>query len=296
MAAALLSLVLAACGGGDSPPPPDRTPSPSPRATATAPPAQPALCGDVAPRVVGTVDPAAGAEISGLALARDGTLWAHNDSGGTPQVFALSRTGALEGAVTLLGAANADWEDIAVRGTTLYVGDIGDNAAQRADVAVYRVADPPPTTASVPATRLTLRYEDGAHDAEALLVDPRTATVVIVTKDYGGVAGVYVAGDDLVLRRRAELSLGIGQAITAGDVSADGRTIVLRSYDRAFVFTKARRTAVATALREGPACTVGANLLDEGQGESLAITRDGRAFYTVPEGAGAPLRRYARRR
>lgn len=114
---------------------------------------------------------------------------------------------------------------------------------------------------------------------------------MIVTKDYGGRAGVYAAGDDLVLRRRGELELGLGQAITAGDVSRDGRTIALRSYDRAFIFTKRRRETIADGLARTP-CVAGANLLEEGQGEALALTGDGRAFFTVAEGAPAVLRRY----
>jgi len=185
-----------------------------------------------------------------------------------------------------------DWEDIAIRGRTLYVGDIGDNAAQREAVAIYRFAEPAPGTSTVPADRIVLRYPDGARDAEALLIDPRTGTVVIVTKDIGGRSDVYIAGRR-GLRKALTLRLGIGQPVTAGDVSADGRTIVLRSYDRAFVWTKRRSEPIATALRRAP-CTAGTDLLAEGQGEALALTRNGRAFYTVPEGAGAPLRRYAR--
>ena len=120
-ASSALALAAPACGGGDSPPPPD--PRPSASATATAAPApQPALCEPLRARVVGNVDPAAGGELSGLVLSRSGLLWTLNDSGGTPQVFALSRTGQLRAAVTLAGATNVDWEDIAIRGRTLYVG------------------------------------------------------------------------------------------------------------------------------------------------------------------------------
>jgi hypothetical protein len=32
--------------------------------------------------------------------------------------------------------------------------------------------------------------------------------------------------------------------------------------------------------------------LRDGKGEALALTRDGRVFFTVPEGAGATIRRY----
>jgi hypothetical protein len=260
-------------------------------ATATEAP-RPALCGPLRARVVGHVDPAAGAELSGLARSRSGLLWTHNDSGGAPQVFGLARNGRIRAAVTLAGATNVDWEDIAIRGRTLYVADTGDNQAARPEIAIYRFAEPAPGTSTVAADRIVLRYPDGPRDAEALLIDPRSGTVVIVTKDVGGRSDVYVAGRD-GLRHAARLRLGLGQAVTAGDVSADGRTIVLRSYDRAFVWAKRRAEPIAEALLRAP-CTAGTNLIDEGQGEALALTRDGRAFYTVPEGAGAPLRRYSR--
>jgi hypothetical protein len=91
------------------------------------------------------------------------------------------------------------------------------------------------------------------------------------------------------LRRVATLELGVGQAITAGDVS--GRTIVLRSYDRAYVWTRRGSEPIARALKRKP-CLAAANLAAEGQGEALALSRDGRAFWTVPEGPRPALRRY----
>jgi hypothetical protein len=74
-------------------------------------------------------------------------------------------------------------------------------------------------------------------------------------------------------------------------VSADGRTIVLRTYDSAYAWRRRAGESVAAALRRKP-FTVKAGLLVEGQGEALALTRDGRAFYTVPEGTEPALRRY----
>jgi hypothetical protein len=247
----------------------------------SAAPATPALCAKLKVEVVGHVN--GPTELSGLVRSPSGGFWAHNDSGDAPRVFRLDNHGRIVREVTLTGATAVDWEDIAIRGHTVYIGDIGDNRAQRADIAVYRF-----TEGSANARKLVLRYPDGAHDAEALLVDPRSGRLIIVTKDFGGVAGVYVGTE---LEHAATLNLGLGAAITAGDIAADGRTIVLRSYDRAFVWTRGRGESVATALRREP-CVAGAGLLAEGQGESLALTRDGRAFYTVPEGPNPPLRRY----
>jgi hypothetical protein len=293
--AALLVLIAAGCGGGDRAPakPTARAATPSPSATAPAP-RLPALCRRARARVVGRVQAPGVAELSGLVAsrARPGVFWAHNDSGDSPRIFALGRDGGQLAEVAITGAEHVDWEDIAIRGTTLFVGDIGDNTAQRPEIAVYRIAEPPAGATSAAAERIALRYPDGAHDAEALLADPRGNSLTIVTKNYGGFANVY-SGRGGTLRLVAKLALGLGQAITAGDVSADGRTIVLRSYNRAYVWTRRGGESLAAALRREP-CAAPADLLAEGQGETLALSRDGRTLWTVPEGVQPALRRYGR--
>jgi hypothetical protein len=235
-------------------------------------------------------------------------LCTHNDSGDRARVLAVTASGRLLADVAVTGAANVDWEDIALGpapagGEALYIADTGDNDARRREVVVYRVPEPrvpagggPAATA--PAARLVLRYPDGAHDAEALLVDPDTGGLVLVTKSFDGDAGVYVAARPAaaratVLRRRGRLSLGGGEAITGASVSADGRTVILRTYDRALVWTRHPREALARALRRRP-CAARTDLLAEGQGEAIALARDGRAFYTVPEGRRPAIRRYGR--
>jgi hypothetical protein len=233
-------------------------------------------------------------------------LWTHNDSGDRARVLAVTARGRLLADVAVTGAENVDWEDLALgpaaaRGDAIYIADTGDNDARRRGVAVYRVPEPRVAgggpLATAPATRLALRYPDGAHDAEALLVDPDTGALAVVTKSFGGDAGVYVArrpaaATTTVLRRGERLSLGGGEAITGGSVSADGRTIVLRTYDRALAWARRPREPLATALRRRP-CALRADLLGEGQGEAIALTADGRALYTVPEGRRPAIRRYA---
>ena len=234
-------------------------------------------------------------------------LWTHNDSGDRARVLAVAPTGRLLADVAVTGAASVDWEDVALGpapagGDALYIADTGDNDARRRDVAVYRVPEPrvrgggPAATAR--AARLVLRYPDGPHDAEALLVDPDTGALVVVTKSFDGDAGVYVArrpaaARPTVLRRRGHLSLGGGEAVTGASVSGDGRTIVLRTYDRALVWTRRPREPLDKALQRR-ACVAGAALLAEGQGEAIALSRDGHAFYTVPEGRRPAVRRYVR--
>ncbi|MDA0167977.1 hypothetical protein OJ998_02675 [Solirubrobacter taibaiensis] len=283
---AATALVVAGCGGGANTPAPTATPTHTPTAESArvAP-----LCERADREELGRVENPAITELSGLARTKEGRFWTHNDSGDGPRVFELDTTGAFLREVAVQGAEAYDWEDIAIRGNTLYAADIGDNLGQRESVQVYRFKLPEGPTAQ--ATTLTLRYEDRPHNAEALLVDPRNGELAIVTKDFSGVAEVFTARRSGTLRKVAELNLGLGQAITAGDVSADGTTIVLRSYGSAFVWERAESESLATALKRAP-CIVKANLIEEGQGETLALSPDGRAFYTIPEGANPVLRRY----
>lgn len=245
------------------------------------------LCRELHPRVTGRVATPAATELSGLVASRTrrGLLWTHNDSGNSARLLAVGVDGRPRGELQVPGAENVDWEDIAARGDTLYVGDIGDNDSQREQVTVYRVRE-----SGAAAGRLDLRYADGAHDAETLLVDPFDGSVAVVTKSFGGENRLYTARGG-TLRRGPLVPVVPGEAVTAGDVSADGSTIVVRTYDRALVWTRRKGEPLARALARKP-CAAGTDLVGEGQGEALALGADGRSFFTVAEGARPPLRRY----
>ena len=257
-------------------------------------PAPLAVCGRLHAARAGAVQTDQAPELSGLVLSRSqpGVLWTHNDSGDRARVFALRPDGSVLADLDVPGAQAVDWEDIAIRGRTLYLADIGDNAQARSTVDIYRVPEPrvPATGTTAPATRLELRYPDGPHDAETLLVDPRSGQIVIVTKELSGRSGVYVAHRSR-LRLAGRLDLGFASLATAGDVSADGRVIAIRTYSNVFAWNHTPGTSLAAALRGEPC--ISPTPLREGQGEALALTRDGGAFYTVPEGEHATIRRYA---
>lgn len=295
----LVALAVVGCGGGEEATRDEATT----RGVTTARPQPPALCAKLGARIVGSVVTAAATELSGLVLSRSqrGVLWTHNDSGDVPRLLAVGLDGRLLADVALTGAEAFDWEDIAAGPRELYVGDIGDNVPQRDSIVVYRVPEPRvaggarPTTA--PASRIELRYPDGRHNAEALVRDPVSGALVVVTKSAGDRAGIYIAGKPAAaaattMRRSGSVELPDGEEVTAGDVSADGRTIALRTYTSAYVWHRRPRERVAAALRRKP-CTAGAPLFGEGQGEALALAADGRAFYTVPEGPTPAIRRYA---
>ena len=297
-------VLLAACGDDDDASTPDTsssTTAPTDEAVDAA-----TLCADaVAAEDVVTVANPDLSEASGLAASRqnDGVLWTHNDSGGEAEVYALGLDGADLGSVRLEGVEAVDWEDMAAGPDQLYLGDIGDNDAQRDSVVVYRIAEPevPPTgigaTTATDVERLTLTYADGPHDAETLLADPLTGDLFVVTKQWDGTAsGVYripadaPPGDTPVVMERVGDVPGVdGQMATAGDVAADGSLAAVRTYAGVLVWDREDGQSVADAL-EGEPCEAPAPF--ELQGEALALTPDGRGYVTVPEGEAPRLSRF----
>jgi hypothetical protein len=254
-------------------------------------------CSD--PEIRGTVESPALDELSGIAASgrHDDVLWAHNDSGDTPRIFALSAAGAHLASYTLAGAAHEDWEDIAQApcdaGQCLYVGDIGDNDRQRSSYAIYVVVEPEaiePGNHELPVERVEFGYPDGSHDAETLLVHPRTGVVTIVTKAEDGPASVYelpslASGDALVARFVGELDPPEGSArITAGAVHPDATGVLLRTNERLFHWALASDQTVADALA-GPGCEL--PLASEDQGE--AVTWQAGAIVTIGEGLNPPI-------
>ena len=79
-------------------------------------------------------------EISGM-IYFNGKLLALNDSGGGNLLFVLdSTTGDVLQTITVDGALNNDWEDLAQDSTYVYVGDFGNNTSgNRTDLAIYRI-------------------------------------------------------------------------------------------------------------------------------------------------------------
>jgi hypothetical protein len=259
----------------------------------------------VAPVQVGQLSASQINEASGLAASRfnASVLWTHNDSGDSARVFAINTQGQLLGTYTLTGASAVDWEDIAIGpGPTagqsyLYTGDIGDNSAKRSNgVRIYRAAEPTvaadpttPTTASLPTESFVLKYPDGPRDAETLMVDPITGDVYVVSKRdtrgrvYRAPAEALVNGATITMEYTCSLPWSWA---TGGDISPDGDAIVIRGYFNASVWMRPAGSDLASAFA-GQAYSV--PLPSEAQGEAIAFDATGRGYFTVSEGANAPI-------
>jgi hypothetical protein len=185
--------------------------------------------------------------------------------------------------VRLRGATAVDWEDVAAgRGHQIWVGDIGDNGHSRRHVSVYRFVEPRTLAGrAVDATRFDLRYPDGRHDAEALMVRPTTGRLFVVTKDSAGGA-VYRAPETLS-RTRTNLLHRVAWAppvVTGASFSPDGRRFVLVDYADAWFYRHLGGTS--PVRRPKPPLA---------QGESVAFGRDGDHVLVGSEGERSPVYR-----
>ena len=253
-------------------------------------------------------------ESSGLAASRlnQSIYWTHNDSGDGPLVYAFDTTGESRGVFRVAGAQARDWEDMAIgpgpqrASSYLYLGDIGDNNGVRSEIVVYRVAEPkltaadktssksnPRTTAAADAIRL--RYPDGKHDSETLLVHPVTGNLYLITKVMLRNATVYeaaaplVAGQVITMKRIGEIKIPslLGGQLTGGSISPDGRRVALCDYLQGYeVVLPAASKNFNDIWKQ---TVTGFNLGQRGQGESITYRADGKALLATSEGTPAPL-------
>ncbi|WP_030669425.1 hypothetical protein [Streptomyces rimosus] len=223
-------------------------------------------------------------ESSGLAASRahPGVYWTHNDSDDGPYVYAVdARTGRTVATVTLRGIGEPrDVEAVSVGPDgNVYVGDIGDNRGGTWNhVWIYRFPEPERLRdQTVTAAQLTVTYDEGPRDAEAMMVHPRTGRVYIASKKKSGGAALYEGPERLSSRGTNTFRriAAIDQWVTDGAFSPDGTRLVLRGYLGAEMYRWERG-------RPKDIGSVGVPL--QMQGESVSFTPDGRTLLFGSEG------------
>jgi hypothetical protein len=242
-------------------------------------------------------------ELSGLAASRRhrGIFWAHNDSGHGFVIYAMREDGSVAASFPVLDADAVDPEDIALGPCTphdtrscLYVADIGDNFRQRARAQIIRVVEPAVLRSGpLIGESFAFTYPDGAHDAEALLVDPRTADVIVVTKSLMSLGDAYrvdVHGkphrEGAVHVATLSAPTGFDSLVTAGSVHPSGTRLLLRTYRGVWEYRAPGAHDLVDVLRATPRDVPAARQL---QGEALTYTTDGLRYLLGGEGDSTPI-------
>ncbi len=251
-------------------------------------------------------------EVSGVIASRrhKGVLFVHNDSGDKSRFFAIDTLGKLLSTLDFDGDPDESWlsggvrdcEDIAAGPGPqpgvpyIYLGDIGDNASKRLEITIFRFKEPSVLRAEMHIGQefVHLRYPDGPHDAETLLVDPLKRLMYVVTKRDDDV-GLYCApiafapGATITMKKVGKLHLNdesYFRWVTAGDISQDGKQVVIRTYHTVYYWQRGEQESVEQALTRKP---VQLPCAPERQGEAIGFNREGTGLYGISEGVYAPV-------
>ncbi len=233
-------------------------------------------------------------EASGLVYSRThpNILYTHNDSGGDAVLYMLDTLGKDKGRIFLEGVTNRDWEDIAIgpglksNQSYVYVGDIGDNDSKYSDIRLFRFPEPKSwqNEIYVNPEKITLKYPDGARDAETLMVDPLSGDLFILSKRDSSNTLYTVTADKLWDRTpekklKKVMKLPITMSV-AGDISKDGLQIVIKNYWVIYYWDRRQGETVPEALSREPILLP---YTPEPQGEAVTFFQDGKGYYTLSE-------------
>jgi len=229
-------------------------------------------------------------EASGLAYSMQmtGFLYTINDKGGLPRVITLTEDGQKNAFIELDGVDNIDYEDIAMSFTDgrswIYVSDTGNNDFDRDNLSILKFQEPTATGNDVVVKDiedLQVRYDGFSYDCEALAVDQVTGDFFMFTKDReNSISEVYrypypqsVDKNPFTLEHVATLPLFW---ITGGDISPDGRTLVLTNKQEAYKYDKMDDSVTwSQFLVDNPEPSCILRLEEEEQREAIAVTMEG---------------------
>jgi len=299
----------------------DDTPGTNPQLTASEPINldQANAFTTTSPEETGIINHPALAEISGLASStrRNNTLWAINDSGNKPELFALKYTGELIGRFEV-AAKNLDWEDLAsawINGESyLLIADIGDNRRSKDEHNIYIISEPlldnRPVEPLVPAYTLRFSYPDGAHNSESMAF--ANGWIYILTKEplangkpqasqvYRIPLDLSTQSRSLVAEKLASLTIpsfsvesGLIASLsgvdisqpTAFDIDAQNRYAYMLTYRSVYRYKRELNENWAQVLAE-PRQRIHTHSLS--QAEALAVATNGVVWFTT-EKRPAPL-------
>lgn len=241
-------------------------------------------------------------EASGLAegIQNPNLLWCHNDSGGSPILYGIDKTnGEHLGLISMTNASNKDWEDVSVMTdfstgkSYIYAADIGDNSAIRSFLKIYKVEEPVLANGSFQDINLTAEviqfsYPDGPRDAEALLVDPISKDIIIISKREMSVH-VYAlpypqsTSTEIVATKLGQLPF---REAVAADISSDGKHVIIKTYGTIYHWQRQNKEHIKYLLATKPERL---KYELEVQGESIAWSNNTQGYYTLSESDGGQL-------
>jgi len=280
------------------------------------------LAGDSfeAPEIIGRITSDEITESSGLTVSKcqANVFWTLNDSDRGPFIYAIDATGKKLGTWRVFGATNVDWEDMAsvktsTGGCFIYISDAGDNEMKRDAYAIYRLREPSNAGKATASSKddplvteeadvLRFIFSGGQQNSEALLVHPSTNEMYVVSKQFNGPAKVFKLKPNFDTReiQTAETVAAVSLPaipnglVTGGDISPDGKHVVLCDYYSGYELILPKGAAKFDDIwSEKPAAF---DLGPREFGEAVSFGEDGNAVFATTEKSNPPLIRVRRKK
>lgn len=232
-------------------------------------------------------------EVSGIAdsKANPGYLWVQQDGGNPPGIQLLKHNGEYLKSIHLANVENRDWEDMVLStgpkpgNQYLYIAETGDNLMVHPDYAIYRLIEPAAATDTVTQVdKIAFFYPDGSHNAEAILVDPDTKDIFIITKNdlKSKIFRLLYPYSTTDINKAVEVgSLSYNFAVSAA-MSPTGKEIMIKTYDAIYYYQRSTGETIMQSLSKKP---VGLPYQQEPQGEAIGFANNDSGYYTLSEKA-----------
>jgi len=228
-------------------------------------------------------------EASGLvaSVRNPGMFWVINDSGHPADVFLIDIHAQIRMVCHLKDIKNRDWEDITLSvidgKNFLYVGDIGDNLSYYSSKLIYRFEEPSYDGQEITIEEieiLTVTLSDGERDTEAMMVDPLTNDMYLVSKWEDSVHLYQIPfpfKDTVTAIKTAVLPYN---GIVAANISMDGMEVLMKNYPDVYYWKREEGQSITDLLKQS---SIALPYDMEEQGEAICFGSDGKGYYTVSE-------------
>jgi hypothetical protein len=231
-------------------------------------------------------------EASGIAPSKnfENSYWVIEDSGNEPGLHLIGNDGKYKDFVNFPGK-NRDWEDIASGGgpepnqNYVYIADIGDNNLKHNQYFIYRLFEPKANQKDIPNfDTFSFHYPGNISlNAETLMLDPLTKDLYIISKDDLNVKVYKLAYPQSYTSENEAVFLGSIPywLITAGDISPDGKEILIKSYVSVLYWKLKPNETIFQALSRPR--DIGAPYIQENQGEAICWDNNAKGYFTISE-------------
>ncbi|OQP54353.1 hypothetical protein A4H97_23005 [Niastella yeongjuensis] len=230
-------------------------------------------------------------EASGIAdsKANPGYLWVEQDSGNPPDLTLLQHNGTVLKTIHLADAQNRDWEDIVLGGGPvpgkqyLYIAETGDNLLAYDDYTIYRLEEPKANVDTVRnVDRISFFYPDGSHNAEAILVDPDTNDIYIITKTdlHSKLFKLPVINSTKGMNEVQEVGELPYNYVVSAAISPNGKEIVVKTYDAIYHYPRTAGETIPQTLHKK---YTSLPYQQEPQGEAIVFDNSDSGYYTISE-------------